>query len=558
MPYLDQTQSPPSSIRFDGQTSPVKNLLFIIICLAWILPGLWGHAPWKFDEAVNQGIVFDLTHGGHWLAPTLAGQRYLVYPPFFFWVSASFVRFFGEWIPLHDAARLASGFFMVITFTGVGLLARELYGPRAGRMAVITLMGCAGLIIPAHEMSPSLSWLSGLTWSYYGLILATRRPMWAGMAWGLGFSLAFLSNGLLAIALLIPFLVLVPILIPAYRTTHWLRYLLSCLFWVIPGPALWLFELHLHDLVTFNLWWQLLVPTLLSPSQWIDRNSNPLYYFITITWYAWPAYPIAIMALWQQRRQFQQKPANQFGVFVFILSATILGFATSPTEKNCLPLLIPISILVAGGIDHLQKGFASALDWFGVLTFGLITILLWLGWIAQITGHPQNFVNYLDEQLPGYQFTFKWWAVAVSLTLTVLWILLLLNSHRTVRRAMVNWTSGMTITWILLMTLWLPYIDSARSYQSLMQSLGNKLQQYPGCVYSTHLGDAQRGLMVYYLNIRTTPIPLTNPTQDCHWWLIQGAYPIAPHPIPTPWRLYWSGSRLGDHHERFYLFRRKP
>jgi 4-amino-4-deoxy-L-arabinose transferase-like glycosyltransferase len=556
MHQLDQPQSPLPSIRFDGQSTPVKILLFIIICLAWILPGLWGHAPWKFDEAVNQGIVFDLTHGGHWLAPTLAGQRYLVYPPFFFWVSASLAHIFGGWIPLHDAARLASGLFMIITFTGVGLLARELYGPRASRMAVITLMGCAGLIVPAHEMSPILSWLSGLTWSYYGLILAARRPVWAGTAWGLGFSLAFLSNGLLAIALLIPLLILVPILIPAYRAARWLPYLLSCLFWVIPGPALWLFELHHHDLITFNLWWQLLVPTLLSPTHWIDSNSNPLYYFITITWYAWPAYPVAIVALWQQRRQFRQKPANQFGVFVFVLTAVILGFSTSPSEKNCLPLLVPISILVAGGIDHLRRGLASALDWFGVLTFGLITILLWLGWIAQITGHPKNLVDYLEEQLPGYHFTFEWWTFTVSLILTALWGLLLLNSRKTVRRSMVNWTSGMTITWILLMTLWLPYIDSARSYQFVMKNLGNKIHQHPGCVYSTALGDAQRGLMMYYLNIRTTPIQFTDSTQNCHWWLAQGTYPTAPRAIPAPWVLYWSGSRPGDHQERFYLFRR--
>ena len=42
-------------ISFDGTATPTKTALFLIVCFAWLVPGLVGHDPWKADEAVSFG-----------------------------------------------------------------------------------------------------------------------------------------------------------------------------------------------------------------------------------------------------------------------------------------------------------------------------------------------------------------------------------------------------------------------------------------------------------------------------------------------------------------------
>ena len=61
---------------FDGTISPFKTALFVVICLAWLVPGLVGHDPWKPDEPVRFGIVLSMLQGAPnaWLVPTLAGS----------------------------------------------------------------------------------------------------------------------------------------------------------------------------------------------------------------------------------------------------------------------------------------------------------------------------------------------------------------------------------------------------------------------------------------------------------------------------------------------------
>jgi len=66
--------------------------------------------------------------------PTLAGEPFVEKPPVFFVTAALFAELFGGWLPLHDAARLASGFYVALTLLFAGLTARELYGLEAGEV----------------------------------------------------------------------------------------------------------------------------------------------------------------------------------------------------------------------------------------------------------------------------------------------------------------------------------------------------------------------------------------------------------------------------------------
>jgi 4-amino-4-deoxy-L-arabinose transferase-like glycosyltransferase len=541
------------NLNFDGNSTPVKTALFLLVCLAWLLPGLTGHSPWKYDEGVSQGIVHGLVHGGsHWLSPDLAGEPYLAHPPFYFWVAALLVKALGGLIPDHDAARLSSGLFMALTMTGVAIAANALYGQRAMRASVILFIGSVGLIIRAHEMSAELSWLTGVTYALAAVPLSRTRPALAGFAGGLGFGMAFLSHGLLALGLLLPIVLLTPLLVRDYRPAKPVRHVAFWLLSVAPFLVLWPWALHHNSPESFVQWWQVLAVTTERPNLWPAVDAIPLYYFGAVAWFAWPATPLAIWALWEGRLRGLAKPQTRFLLLTLAIMLGVLGFCTTPRETNALPLLIPLALLGGGSIDTLRRGATSAFDWFGMLTFGIITLILWLGWFAQMTGHPESVVRYLDAQLPGYQATFQPVAFAASLLLTLLWVLTIAHSRQSPRRALLNWTVGMTVSWLLLMTLWLPYVEASRSYQGMMHSLAKALPAQAGCIASTGLGEPQRGLLYYYLNIRTQRLELGKGSH-CHLWLVQ-SHPQDAIPVPSGWRLLWAGARPGDRTERFQLF----
>ena len=153
------------------------SLLFIIVlCTLWIFPGLIGRDPWKPDEAYSFGLVYHILHTGDWVVPTLASEPFMEKPPIFFLTAAFFAHVLQGWLPLHDGARMATAFYMALTFLVVGLSARELYGDGKGWLGVLVLMSCIGLVERAHAMITDISQLAGFALAIYGLVLCLRRP----------------------------------------------------------------------------------------------------------------------------------------------------------------------------------------------------------------------------------------------------------------------------------------------------------------------------------------------------------------------------------------------
>src|SRR5258708_14093467 len=163
-------------IAFDGTRTPLKTALFLLVCLAWVLPGLVGHDPWKYDEAVVFGAVTQMLRTGDWLSFHIAGEPFFDKAPLFLWVAAGFANLFGAILPVHAAARLASGFFMACTLALLSLSGLELTSERAMRLGVLLFIGCLGLLIRAHEMTTALAGLTGLAPGLYGIPLAARAP----------------------------------------------------------------------------------------------------------------------------------------------------------------------------------------------------------------------------------------------------------------------------------------------------------------------------------------------------------------------------------------------
>lgn len=542
-------------IEFDGTKSPVKTLLFLLICTAWLLPGLLGHEPWKPDEAYTFGVVYHIIQSGDWVVPTLAGEPFLEKPPIFVVTAALFAKAFSWLLPLHDGARLATAFYMSLTLYFLALTARELYGDRYGRITIIILLGCLGLLVRAHQLIADVALLAGFAIGYYALAIARSRPLPAGLALGTGVGLGFLSKGLLEPGIMAITAALLPLLCKEWRRRSYLVVLAVSLAAMLPWLIVWPWALYQRSPELFHQWFFVENWGRFFGTVQLGSLNEPFFYFQILPWYGWPAWPIALWALWREGREGLAKPAIQLPLLCFAVVIGVLSIAHDGREAYALPLLLPLSLLAAAGIDTLRRGAASALDWFGAMTFGLLCAVLWIGWFALLTGEPAAAADWIRKTyLPGYEMPFQFGAFAVALVLTAVYVVTVVFTRRNNRRAIINWTAGVTVSWLLAMTIWLPLIDESKSYKSMILAIGETLPKAQNCVASRNLGEPQRALLHYYLGLITQRVEL-GVGADCRYLLQQGTAgePFDPGP---GWKEIWEGARPGDTSERFRLYRR--
>jgi hypothetical protein len=133
-------------------------------------------------------------------------------------------------------------------------------------------------------------------------------------------------------------------------------------------------------------------------------------------------------------------------------------------------------------------------------------------------------------------------------------IVVVARSLRSTRRAIVNWAAGITMSWMLMMTLGLPLVEQARSYRDLSARVVRELPQQFQCIARQGMGDAQRALLYYFANITTTPVEA--PASVLCEALIVQATPLKIPPVNPEWQEAWRGSRPGDRHELFIVYRR--
>jgi hypothetical protein len=165
-------------------------------------------------------------------------------------------------------------------------------------------------------------------------------------------------------------------------------------------------------------------------------------------------------------------------------------------------------------------------------------------------------VAWLQREVPGFRYRFSFVSCALAALLTLIWIVVVARSLRSTRRAIVNWAAGITMAWMLMMTLGLPLVDQARSYRDVAARLASELPQGFNCMARSNVGDAQRALLDYFANITTVSIEMPA-SRVCNALLVQAAPLKMPRSLGPEWEETWRGSRPGDRHELFILYKRR-
>jgi len=531
-----------------------RSLLVALLCAAWILPGLVGHDPWKPDEAHTFGVVYEILRGGSWIIPALAGETFLDKPPLYYLTAAAAAKLFSFALPLHDAARLATGFWMATTFAFMALAGRQLYGVRYGAVSALLLLGCFGFVTRAHLILTDMALLAGFAMAYYGFAAALTRPLMGGFWVGTGIGVGFLANGLLAPVVLTATALLLPALGRDWRNRGYAAALATATVAAAPWLTIWPLQFYQLAPDLFRSWlWDENLKYYFGTER--GARAGTLYYLQILPWYAFPVWLLAAWTLWRPRVTGIARPAIVLPLAGFVLTLVVLSASSEARELYALPLLLPLSLLAVAAPETLHRSAVHAWYWFSAMTFTFFVVVFWFYWSGLELGMPVRLHEHLHRIRPGYSPGFRLLPFILGVAYTLAWLAVLASFRRSPMRPVIIWGAGITVMWALITTLFVGWADNAKSYRSMVVSMQKALPKKYDCISSRDLGEPQRASLHYFGDILTHRDEVPSRKRQCELLLVQGR--SRGEVLPgAGWKKIWEGARPGDKDERYRLYQR--
>jgi hypothetical protein len=512
-----------------------------LFCAAYVLPGLFGREPWKGNEFTAFAHMLALAEGvSDWFNPSVWGQAPELDALLPYWLGAWAIQIAPNWLSAGLAVRIPFagllGLTLASTWHGVYYLALSPqaqpvpfafggeakpkdYARTIADGAVLALIACLGLTLLSHEASPILMQLAFVSFAFYGVAALPYHPR---------YSFSALSTGLLGLCLSGA---------PSFAVLMAIGSGFLCLLDRQSTPpqtgrqhALWLLLMGLAvaALATaLDVWHWRLVPLHNDWQEW--RSLLRL-----VAWFTWPAWPLAVWTLWRWRRQWTSLHWSRHLVLPMWFTALTgtTAMLTRSSEQTLLLALPSFATLAAFALPTLRRSVAALIDWFTLLFFSGCAFIIWVIWIAMQTGWPAQPAANVKRLFPGFQPSFGWTAFIVALAATAVWIWLVMwrtAKHRhALWKSMVLPAGGAALCWLLLLTLWLPLLDFARSYKPWVQQIQEVMvkqathEAQTGCLLSYGLDVGQMTAFHYHGGFDLKPLETAPDEQQhaCPWLLV--------------------------------------
>ncbi len=507
-------------------TAKLPRLILLGLALAYIVAGLFMRDPWKTDDAVGLAtMITAIREGGiTWLLPQVGLLAHAEEGPLITWVGAICIWLFGPFIGDITAGRLPNLLWFGITaasvWYGTYLLGRRSeaqplalpfggepeprdYGRMLADAALLLLLATVGILQRTHETTVVPAIMACQALAFYSLARSVDRPVTGTTTLGIALAASFLTRGWVGA---------VPIMIGALLAFYPRSQLWKCKRW-LPWAVLVTVALILA-------WW---IPASESSQYWI-RNwktwnltsfALPTWHDMGRTlrdlpWYLWPTWPLALLAVWRWR-EWIYAPHIWLPLMLLVCAALVLFVLEEASDSEYVMLAVPCAVLGAFSLPTLRRGVVNTLDWFAVMCFSLTAATAWLGWVALHFNWPAQISRNIARQTTGYEPVISWGAFTLAVIFTVAWIALVVWRLRVRPQALWRGTvlsaGGLTVTWILLVLLWQPAVDYARSYRTVSGQLAQALAQHarPGeCVRGLSLGSGQRASFLIFDNLTFT------------------------------------------------------
>jgi 4-amino-4-deoxy-L-arabinose transferase-like glycosyltransferase len=413
---------------------------------------------------------------------------------------------------------------------------------------MLLLIGSVGLFVHAHEATPELATLAAVAAVLAATPHAVNAPLRAGLVAGIGLGASVLGTGPVVGAALLVALVATLFVSPEWRNARGARFVLVSVLVGAAVAAAWLVPLAARDAQLLVQWWR---EAIIPEGELIE---NLRYYLVTLSWSSFPSWPLALWTLWVRRRRL--RAAGVFLPFATSLALYVGLAVVGPARELYAILILPaLALLAAPGALTLRRGAAAALDWYGVMTFSLFVVLVWIGYVALIFGMPPKLAENAFRMAPGFVERFDPIEFTSALLLSLAWRRCLFRVPRSRTRGVTRWAAGMTLLWGTFATLYMPWADYQKSYRAVALQLRSQIPVDAPCVSGRYLGSAQRAAFSYLVDLITDPYDPTQP-EACPVLLVQGRAQDTSDHLDAHWEKVAEVGRPGDRSERFRLFRR--
>ena len=489
--------------------------------------------------------------------------------------------------------------------------------------ALLAMLASFGLLARVHETTVDAAQVTWIALYLFGLGYALQRPGLGGVIVGLAIAATLLSRGIPLAGVLALTTVALTVAIHPFRliaigfTLAWLP-VATVAAGIWPALLLHYSEVGATMINSIGAVSALATDGTSTPAAFAGETVNPAasivarrfldswlgwnagllqgptvaslnYYARTAAWFFWPLWPFVLWAIWRWRDSRREAPV---AVPAVMLVPLLLLALLDPvgSEASLLPLVLPMTMLAALALPTIRRSIVALIDWFSVMTFSVVGFAIWAYWIAFMTGFPPRMAQKAQEAVPGFQAPLSLLELGLGLFATAAWIGLVLwrisRQPRAFWRPMALSSGGMVLTWLLLMTLWLPAANFRKSYREVVAPTRDILAAESGCVVGYGLDVAQRALFAYFGNARFIRLPRLDgdeppvDSQECRWMLVSDREGV-PHDIAAltagvaingdnpaevasaaqttgeGWTLIWHGQRRVNRGERLFLYARE-
>ncbi len=547
--------SPKPAIVTQRGARRLPRVPLLLLCAAYLLPGLFGRDPWRNADLTAFGQMVAIAEGRTpWWAPTLGRvQADTALLPH--WLGAAFIKLGQGWLDPALAARIPFACLLALTLalvwyttfhlarTEAAQPVRFAFGGEAEPIdyaraiadgAVLALMATLGLLQLGHETTPELGQLASMALFLYALAAAPYRSTAARVALLAALPLLAGSGApSMAVAAGLAGLVVCSLsrLSQVRAFSVWIALAMALAAAVAMGLGAWRWRA--------------------TPVEFADLPGLARQWL----WFLWPAWPLALWTLWQWRRQLSHR---HLSVPIGTVAVALVSNIAMDGSDRALMLALPgLAVLAAFALPTLKRSAAAAVDWFSMFFFTVSAILIWVMYAAMQTGAPAKPAANIARVFPGFEPSFSATALAAAAAGSLAWIWLV--RWRTGRHREALWKSlvlpagGVALCWLLLMTLWLPLADYARSPRSLVERL-RVLAPHGDCLAAPGVAAPTVAALEYFGRWRVDARPEAA-EGDCGYLLrVSRARPLPPP--PAGWTPVGETSRPRDREEVTQILRR--
>ena len=517
----------------------------LLLCVVYLLPGFLGRDPWRPWDMAAFGQMLALAQGESlWWQPTLMGLPPELDGVLPFWLGAWALVVAPDGLSPVMASRLPfmaiAALCLAMTWYAIEALARspqaqpvsfafggeaepKAYARTLADAGLLALIACLGLAVPLHETSPMLVQLGGSSALFMGMALLGTKPWRGGLISALGLLVLALSGApTLAMALGVASLLLILGGTPELSVSKRLA---------LAGLLLVALLLLAHLVSEWGLWrWRL--------RTWPLQGSEVRRWLELMVWFTWPCWPLALWAAWSWRRHWGRRPWSMHVIWpiTMIGVVTVASAITAASERTLLLALPAFAAMAAFALPTLKRSVTALIDWFTLLFFTGCGVVIWVVWLAMQTGWPPQPAANVARLAPGFTPSFEYLHVIVALAGSALWIWLVhwrVGRHRTALwKSLVLPSAGAALCWLLLMTLWLPLLNYARSYVPLVQQVKLAVPE-TACVAIKGLNAGQVAALKWHGPWRLENLSASN---RCEWLLMDPQWASDPTHAPDPQR----------------------